>query len=115
MKQFLFIQAILICVAIPSFAQKKVEKYCVIIPSFRSGNYNKVQFELYHGKVDSLFSFKDSSFQVNLTNAIPTLKTIPDLLNYMGSQGWLFVPHEISTYMLIFRKEFDQSELKSSQ
>ena len=111
MKRFLFIQAILICIALSSPAQKKVERYCVFTRHLWN-SYDKITFTLRQGKIDSLFSFKDSSIQTNLVNAAATIRTVPDLLNYMASQGWSLVPHQLTEF-LIFKKEFDPSELKT--
>ena len=120
MKRFLFIQVILICIAIPSFAQKKIEKYCVFATYPSNKERGKLEIIVVRGDVDYLFSFKDSSLQTNLINIATTLKKESDLLNYMASQGWSLVAYTSLTSQyqqrhLIFKKEFDLSELKSSQ
>ncbi|MBN9383245.1 MAG: hypothetical protein J0H74_20995 [Chitinophagaceae bacterium] len=62
--------------------------------------------------MDSLFSFKDTTIVSNLVK-VKTLKTLPDVLNYMSSLGWAPVsgmPPYLSA-SICFRREFDSSEL----
>lgn len=95
-----------------SIAQNKITRYCEI-ESDRIGRQEHLR--LSKNKVDSLFSFRDSTIKNNL-DKVSTFKTVPDALNYMSSLGWRLITATMANWQtteirFYFKKEFDPSEI----
>lgn len=108
----LFLLMVLTCGVLNAFAQTKVTKYCEVDVGFRAVSKRR-QCLLSVGVVDSLFSLKDTSYIVKLKK-VNQFVTVPDLLNYMQSMGWLLAGSSFfgtSNIDFYFKKEFDSSEL----
>lgn len=115
-----FFSLLLFCstLCLSSTAQNKAEKYCEIIASEGGILRNfKAHISLNYGRVDSLFSFRDSTL-IDRLNKVNTLKSFPDVLNYMASLDWkleaIVYRSKGDSYNFFFEKEFNQSELLSS-
>ena len=91
-----------------SYEQTKVAKYCEVT-TFVGGFAGKLHVELITGKVDSLLLLEDAATKSQLQK-VTTMKTAPDILNYMSTMGWLLVsvttisPYKKTNYYFV--KEF---------
>ncbi len=72
------------------------EEYCLLSAEPRFLNANKVNFELYFGEETSVLGYSDQDFK-NRKESIKTFHTIPDGLNFMAKQGWIFA----SSYVIV--------------
>jgi len=107
MKSILLIVGMMLTCVTASFAQQKVDKYCVVVMNYHGF---KARPTFFAGNVDSLFSFKDSTIINNLVR-VKELKSVPDVLNYMSSIGWTLVGTPTGWGYIYFRRSFDLSEL----
>ncbi len=113
MKNFVLAIVIFFCSIASVFSQKKVDKYCEIM-TYEKGFGQKLRIILSLGEVDSLFSFTDPSIKTTLQK-VTSLKTVPDVLNYMSLLGWKLVNSTAisvsGTKNFYFKKEFEDSDL----
>jgi hypothetical protein len=113
MKKVLFSLFILSVFVTHIRAQSKVFKYCEITAT--EGLRGNASTYIIQGKIDSLFSFKDSTVKSNLEK-VNTFRTLPDALNYMASLGWVLVTGIVGPGRGIdffFKREFNKSELSN--
>jgi hypothetical protein len=112
MKKLLFILFALMAICNYSIAQNKITRYVEIVT--QKYNNRRTDINMSISRVDSLFSFKDSTIKINL-NKVSTFNTVPDALNYMASLGWTLITatfdHSVLEIRFYFKKEFDQSEI----
>lgn len=95
------------------YAQNKTIRYCEIVPRFSGLGDNKLHVKLSTGSIDSLFSFRDAGINDKLQK-VNSLTTIPDVLNYMATQGWelVCVAAIPSSKYYYFKKEFEYQDIK---
>ncbi len=117
MKTKLLLLLFLSAFKLTTFAQNKVVKYCEVeIFGYNSEN---LKTKITIGKVDSLFSIRNSNL-ADQFQKVNSLKTVPDVLNYMALIGWSLFGNTASgsraeDKFFYFKKEFDPSELNSTK
>ncbi len=116
MKKVLIISIVLLS-SVVSKAQtdtSKVEQYCQLIatPGILS---NKVTIDIDFGEKKSFW--RDNRLKTN-EGKIKKFNTIIEAMNYMGSDGWIFINAypvrfgETERYHFAFKKQFDRSEIQ---
>lgn len=111
MKQVLAFLFMFFVASASVYAQNKITRYCEI----ETTGSGKVRAKISFGKIDSLFSFRDAGIKEKLQK-INLLSTVPDVLNYMATQGWELVcmaaiaPNDKKFYY--FKKEFEYQDIK---
>jgi len=111
-KYLLFLM--LLTFKLPAFAQNKIVEYCEVNCETKAFSHNNemIIVKLVIGKVDSLFSFKDSKFKLQLQK-VTSFDNRPDVLNYMTLIGCSLVS-TANDQRFYFKKEFDLSELATT-
>jgi hypothetical protein len=116
MKKLLIISIVLLN-SIVSNAQTdtaKVEQYCQIIATPRLLS-NKVTIDIDYGEEKSFW--RNNRLKTD-DGKLKKFNTIIDAMNYMGSQGWLFINAypvrmgETEIYHFAFKKQFIKSEVQ---
>jgi hypothetical protein len=101
-----------------AFAQNKVDKYCQVIVSPKTGLTAKRKAKISFGENRDLFALKDTTVLQKLHFDVDQLVTEADVLNYMSKSGWTLANiHSIysNCEVLYFKKAFDISELAEAQ
>jgi hypothetical protein len=115
MKKVLVIGIFLIS-ALISNAQtdtSKVEQYCQVIATPRLLS-NKVTIDIDFGEEKNFW--RDTRLKTD-AGKLKKFNTVIDALNYMGSEGWIFINAypvrmgETEIYHFAFKKQFSKSEL----
>ena len=110
-----FILVFVQVVTLVSFAQNdttKIEQYCQLIATQKLLS-NKVSIDIDFGEEKSFW--RDTRLKTE-AGGIKKFNTIIDALNYMGSEGWIFINAfpvrmgETEIYHFAFRKYFSRSE-----
>jgi len=110
-----FILYLALFISLASFAQAdtlKVEQYCQVIASPKLLS-NKVTIDIDFGEEKSFW--RDTRLKTE-AGGIKKFNTIIDALNYMGSEGWIFINAfpvrmgETEIYHFAFKKYFSRSE-----
>jgi len=105
--------------SLASFAQadtSKVEQYCQVIASPKLLS-NKVTIDIDFGEEKSFWM--DTRLKTD-AGKIKKFNTIIDALNYLGSEGWIFINAfpvrmgETEIYHFAFRKYFSRSEASNN-
>jgi hypothetical protein len=68
---------------------KQKEEYALLSATPRFLNANKVNFEMFFGEDKSVSKYSDQEIKDQQEN-IKKFHSIPDGLNYMAKQGWVF-------------------------
>jgi len=114
-----FILYLALFVSQASFAQTdttKVEQYCQVIASPKLLS-NKVTIDIDFGEEKSFWM--DTRLKTD-AGKIKKFNTIIDALNYMGSEGWIFINAfpvrmgETEIYHFAFKKYFLRSEVDNN-
>ena len=114
-----FILYLALFISLASFAQadtSKVEQYCQVIASPKLLS-NKVTIDIDFGEEKSFW--RDTRLKTE-AGGIKKFNTIIDALNYLGSEGWIFINAfpvrmgETEIYHFAFKKYFLRSEVDNN-